>query len=184
MLSHYSQYHNHCDTILDFKPLRFKTGVSSSGVQNPVWSSIRPDIRNFLDLDWISFPLQHQFQILVWFACMNWLFIAVSFLLLLFSLFFFLLLWSLCFFYGDDSPRRFFSIICSGPAPWRISSPSWNASGQLVKLVHNSARGSSCGWFLQKLKIWLLGTKLRTATEQQLSAWMRKRYRNLGRGSF
>jgi len=46
--------------------------------------------------------------------------------------------------------------------------------------VHNSARGSSSGWFLQKLEIWLLGTKLRTATEQQLSPWMRKRYGNSG----
>ena len=103
---------------------------------------------------------------------MNWLFIAVSFVVVVVFLFF--LPQSLCFFYRDDPPRRFFYIICSRPAPWRISSPSWNAYGQLVKLVHNSACGSSSGWFLQKFEIWLLGTKLWTATEQQLSAWMRK----------
>ena len=78
---------------------------------------------------------------------------------------------SLCFFYRDDPLRRFFSIIRSRPAPWSISSPSWNASWQLVKLVHNSARGSSSGCFLQKLEISLLDTQLWIGTEQQLSAW-------------
>ena len=106
---------------------------------------------------------------------MNWLFIAVSFfvVVVLFAA-------AVSFFYRDDPPRRFFSIICSRPAPERISPSSWNASGQLVKLAHNSARGSSSGWFLQKLEIWLHGTKLWTATEQQLSAWMRKCYGNSG----
>ena len=58
-----------------------------------------------------------------------------------------------------NSIARYSYFICSRPAPWRISSPSWNASGQLVKLVHNSALGSSSGWFLQKLETWLLGKK-------------------------
>ena len=52
------------------------------------------------------------------------------------------------------------------------------------KFSHNSACGSSSGWFLQKLEIWLLVTKLQTATEQQFSAWMRKGYGNPGRVSF
>jgi len=59
-----------------------------------------------------------------------------------------------------------------------------NLWSQLVSLVHNSARGCSSGWFLQELEIWLLGTKLWTATEQQLSAWMRKGYGNPSRVSF
>ena len=92
---------------------------------------------------------------------MNWLFIAVSFVVVVVVVVvvvFFLLPRSLCFFHRDDPPRRFFPIICSRPAIRRISSPSSNASGQLKKLVHNSARGSSSGWFLQKLDIWLLDT--------------------------
>jgi len=58
----------------------------------------------------------------------------------------FLLPRSICFFYRDDPPRMFFSIICSRPAPWRISSPSWNASGQLVKLCTQQ-----CAWLLKRL---------------------------------
>ena len=57
----------------------------------------------------------------------------------------FLLPRSLCFFYTENPPRRF-SIICSRPAPWRISSPSWNASGQLVKLCT-----PQCVWLLKRL---------------------------------
>ena len=54
---------------------------------------------------------------------------------------------SLCFFYRENPSRRFFiSIICSRSAPWRISSPSWNASGQLVKL-----RTQQCAWLLKRL---------------------------------
>jgi len=48
-----------------------------------------------------------------------------NFLLLLFSL---LLPRSLSFFYKENPPRRIFSIICSRPAPWKISSPSWKLS--------------------------------------------------------
>jgi len=54
----------------------------------------------------------------------------------------------------------------------------------LWSFVHHSARGSSSGWFLQKMETWLLGTKLWTATEQQLSAWMRNGYGNPGIVSF
>jgi len=58
----------------------------------------------------------------------------------------FLLPRSLCFFYKEYPPRRFFSIICSRLAPWRISSPSWNASVQLVKLCT-----PQCAWLLKRL---------------------------------
>ena len=71
---------------------------------------------------------------------MNWLFIAVWF----FVIVFFLLPWSLSFFCREN-PARFFSIIRSGLAPW-ISSPSWNASAQLVKLCT-----PQCMWLLKHL---------------------------------
>ena len=45
----------------------------------------------------------------------------------------------------------------------------------LWSFVHHSAYGSPSGWLLQKWENWpSLGTKIWTATEQQLSAWMRK----------
>jgi len=84
---------------------------------------------------------------------------------------------SVSFFCRENPPRRFFSIICNRPAHWRISAPSWMLLHNLCSVVHHSALGSSSGWFLQKLEIWhLLGTKLRTVTEQQLSAWKWKGY--------
>ena len=76
---------------------------------------------------------------------MNWLFIAVSFFVVVVFLFLFCCR-GLCFFYRKKSPRRFFSITCSRPAPWRISSPSWNASRQLLKLCTQQ-----CAWLLKRL---------------------------------
>jgi len=56
------------------------------------------------------------------------------------------------FFYTENPPRRFFSIICSRLVPWRISSPSWNASAQLVKLcTPQCAWLPQCVWFLKRL---------------------------------
>jgi len=119
-----------------------------------------------------------------WCVLSAWIDCLLLFHFLFLLLFLFFLRRSLCFFYRDDPPRRFISIMCSRPGPCRISSPSWNAFGQLVKLVHNTVRGSSSGWLLQKLEIWLHGKNLWTATEQQFSAWMRKGYENPGRISW
>ena len=50
----------------------------------------------------------------------------------------------LCFFYRENPPRRF-SIICSRPAPWRISSPSRSASGRVKLCTPQYA------WLLKRL---------------------------------
>ena len=76
---------------------------------------------------------------------MNWPFIAVSFFVVVVV---FLAAAVSLFLLQRNPPRRIFYIICSRPAPWRISSPSWNAFGQLVKLctMYTTVRGSSSRW--------------------------------------
>jgi len=61
-------------------------------------------------------------------------------------LFFFLLPRSLCFFYRDDPPRRFFSIIYSRPAPWRIFFT-------IMKCFWTTCEACTqqCAWLLKRL---------------------------------
>jgi len=77
---------------------------------------------------------------LVCFACMNWLFIAVSCFFVIF-----LLSRSLSFAgkmrQKDSSPSY-----AAGRRPWRISAPLWNASAQLMKLCT-----PQCAWLLKRL---------------------------------
>jgi len=116
---------------------------------------------------------------LVCFVSMNWLFIAVS-----------CFVCCCCFlimlprFFRENAPKIFFSILCSRPVPLEdfctiMLLYNW------WSFVHHSAYDSSRNWPLRKLENWLLlGTQIRSAAEQQLSAWMRYGYGNPGRFHF
>ena len=83
---------------------------------------------------------------------MNWLFIAVSFSVVFVAVFAFFSA-AVSFFCRENASSPSWNACFFTIMKW-VSSPSWNASAQLVKLVYNSAHGSSSGWLLQKGENW------------------------------